>query len=67
MILIPIDHFWLVRIWNVVLELSIGAHSFFTARLEPSVIRPVRDLSGHVLEPGAGPGVVHGDVLLGPV
>ena len=37
------------------------------SRLEPLVIRPVRDLSGDVLEPGAGPRVVHWDVLLGPV
>ena len=37
------------------------------SRLEPSVIRPIRDLSRHVLEPLAGPRVVHGDVLLGPV
>ena len=37
------------------------------SRLEPSVIRPICDLSRHVLEPLAGPRVVHGDVLLGPV
>ena len=35
--------------------------------LESPVVRPVRHLSRHVLEPLAGPRVVHGDVLLGPV
>ena len=60
---------WTRRILNLNLHFQWLHFSpiFRISRLEPPVISPVRDLSGHVLEPGAGPRVVHGDVLLGPV